>query len=98
MAILDLGPLAEQRVGLVEQENGSISLGSLEDSLQILLGFTDVFAYDLRQVDAEKVELQVVREHLGGHRLAGAAGAREQRRHSKTATAAGRPPPFLLDL
>ena len=42
VAVLDLGALAEQRVGLVEEEDRAAPLGRVEDRAQVLLGLADV--------------------------------------------------------
>ncbi len=78
MGVLHLAALPEQRVRFVEEQDGAAGLRSVEQSSQVLLGFADVLVDHRRQVDAMQVEPQVVGDHLGGHRLAGAAGAGEQ--------------------
>jgi hypothetical protein len=45
-----------------------------------LLGLADVLADDRGEVDLEEIEPHLNGEDLGGYGLAGAAGAREQRR------------------
>ena len=46
---------------------------------EVLLRLADVLAHHRREIDPVEIELQLIREHLGRHRLAGAALAREQR-------------------
>jgi hypothetical protein len=98
VAVLDLGALAEQGVGFVEEQDGAAVFGGVENLAQVLLGFADVFADHGRQVDAVEVELQGVGQHLGGERLAGAALAGEQRGEAEAAAALGGEAPFFLDL
>ena len=74
----DLGALAEQRVGLVEEEDRVGARGGLEDAVEVLLRLPDVLRDDRGEVDAEELEPELGAEHLGGHRLAGARLAREQ--------------------
>ena len=76
----DLGALAEQRVGLVEEQDHVARLGSVEHAPQVLLGLADVLVDDLREVDAVQRQAELVGEHLGRHRLAGAGRAGEQHR------------------
>ena len=47
VAVLDLAALAEQRIGLVEQQDRAAVLGGVEDAAQILLRLADVLADDL---------------------------------------------------
>ena len=44
--VLDLGALAEERVGLVEEEDGVRVFGLREDAREILFGLADVLADD----------------------------------------------------
>ena len=60
VAVLHLAALAEQRVGLVEEQDRAAVLGRVEQAAQILLGLADVLADDRRQVDAVEVEPQLV--------------------------------------
>src|SRR5262249_13073334 len=71
--------LAEEGVGLVEEQDGAALLGAVEDVAEILLRLADVLADDAGQVDAIEVELQMVGEDVGGHRLARAGRARKER-------------------
>ena len=77
-ASLHLGPLAEQGVRLVEQQQHRCPLARLEQLAQVLLGLPDVLAHHPGQVDAVQVEPERAGQDLRGHRLAGAARAREQ--------------------
>ena len=74
----DLGALAEQRVGLVEEQDRVGAVGGVEDAVEVLLGLPDVLGDDRGEVDAEELEAELGGEHLRGHRLAGAGLAREQ--------------------
>ena len=60
VAVFDLAALAEQGVGLVEEQDGAAIFGGVEEPAQILLGFADVFADDGGEVDAVEVEAQFV--------------------------------------
>ena len=96
VAVFDLGALAEERVGFVEEQDGGALFGGVEDAAQILLGLADVLADDLAEVDAEEIEAQLVREHLRGGGLARAAGAREEDTDAEAARAAvGEAPAFV---
>ena len=88
VAVLDLGALAEQRVGLVEEQHRAARLGGVEDAPQVLLGLADVLADTtwLRSI-RYRSSPSSSGEHLGGHRLAGAARAREQRADPEAARA-----------
>ena len=79
VGVLDLGALAEQGVGLVEEEHDVAGAGGVEHLLEVLLGLADVLADHRRQVELEHVEAEVAGDDLGGQRLAGAGGAGEQR-------------------
>ena len=61
VAVLDLAALAEQGVGLVEEEDGAALLGGVEDAAQVLLGLADVLADHRGEVDAVEVEPQLAR-------------------------------------
>ena len=91
--VLDLAPLAEERVGLVEQQDAVDPVGLGEDAVEVLLGLADVLVDDGRQVDDVQVEAEVAREHLRGHRLAGARIAREERGDARGAGCCRRPSP-----
>ena len=56
--VLDLGALAEQRVGLVEEQDHVGRVGGVEQPAQVLLGLADVLVDDLRQVDAVQRQRQ----------------------------------------
>src|SRR4030095_10762245 len=47
VAVLDLAALAENRVGLVEEQDRAADLRCVEDSPQVLLRLADVLAHDL---------------------------------------------------
>ena len=57
----DLAALAEQRVGLVEEQDGVGGLGFGEDARQVLLGLADVLADHRRQVDLVQVQARARR-------------------------------------
>ena len=58
VAVLDLAPLAEEGVGLVEEEDRAAVLGRVEDPAQVLLGLADVLADHAGQVDPVQVQAQ----------------------------------------
>ena len=64
VAVLDLAALAEERIGLVEEEHGAARLGRVEDGAQILLGLADVLRHDAREVDAVEIEREIVGDRL----------------------------------
>ena len=79
VGVLDLGALAEDRVGLVEEQHAVDAVGLGEDPVEVLLGLADVLVDDRREVDHVEVEAEVAGDDLGRHRLAGAGVAGEQR-------------------
>ena len=97
MAVLNLAAFAEERVGLVEEEDGAALLGRIEHPPQVLLGFTNVLADHLAEIDAVEVELQLVGQHLCRHGLAGAAGPGEQRSDPQPSARAPRKAPIAID-
>ena len=76
--VLDLGALAEQRVGLVEQQDAVHAVGLGEDPVEVLLGLADVLVDDGREVDDVEVEAEVAGDDLRRHRLARPGVAGEQ--------------------
>ncbi len=76
--VRDLRALAEERIGLVEEQHGVHALGVREDAVEVLLGLSDVLVDDGREVDHVQVETEIVGDDLGRHRLAGAGVAREE--------------------
>ena len=74
----DLGALAEQRVGLVEQQHAVAALGVVEDLREVLLGLADPLADNRREVDLIEVEPELGGDHRCRERLAGARWPREQ--------------------
>src|SRR5262249_28090819 len=78
VAVLDFAALAEEGVGLVEEQDRASVLGSVEDPGEVLLGLADVLADHRGEVDAEESEMQLLGQHLRGHGLAGAALALEE--------------------
>src|SRR2546425_956813 len=70
LRIAPLGALAEERVGLVEEEDRVRALGGVEDPVEVLLRLADVLAHDRREVDPEELESELLRQHLASHRLA----------------------------
>ena len=78
VGVRDLRALAEQRVGLVEEQDRVGPVGGAEDALEVLLGLPDVLRDDGGEVDAEEVQPELGAEHLRAHRLARPRLAREQ--------------------
>jgi hypothetical protein len=73
-----LRALAEQGVGLIEEQDGVAGRRLGEDAGQVLLRLADVLADHRGQVDLVQVEAEGVGQHIGGHRLAGTGRAGEQ--------------------
>ncbi len=81
VAVLDLGALAEQRVGLVEEQDRPAALGRVEDARRFFSVSPMYLLTTAGEVDAVEVEAAASRaDDLGRHRLAGAAGPGEQAR------------------
>ena len=93
VGVSDVAALAEDRVGLVEEQHGVDPAGLGEDALQVLLGLADVLVHHRGQVHRVEVEPEIRRDHLGRHRLAGAGVAGEQRGHPVSPAAAAPHPP-----
>src|SRR5262249_55209127 len=64
---------------------------------QVLFRFADVLAHNLAQIDAVQVEPELVCKHLGGHRLARAARAREQCAYPEPSRALGCESPLIIN-
>jgi hypothetical protein len=77
VAVLDLAALAEEGVGLVEEQDGAALFRGVEKLAQILFGLADILADHRREVDAIQCQAQLAGEYFGGHGLAGAALAGE---------------------
>src|SRR5262249_14906261 len=71
--IFCFGALSEQGVRFVEEQDGITALRLLEYSAEVLLGFTDVFTHNSRQIDLECLELQLARDNLDRHGLSHSA-------------------------
>ena len=52
MGALDVRALAEQGVGLVEEQNPILGFRPFEDAFEVLLRLTDIFGNDLGQIDS----------------------------------------------
>ena len=93
VGVLHVAALAEDRVGLVEEQHRVDPAGLGEDPLEVLLGLPDVLVDHRGQVDRVEVEAEVGGDHLGRHGLAGAGVAGEQGGDAAApATAAAHPP------
>ena len=77
--VLHLGTLAEQRVGLVEEENGVAVVGLAEYAVQVLLSLADVLAYDGGKVDLVQVKSKLAGYDIRRHGLARTRRAHKQR-------------------
>ena len=80
MRVADLGTLAKQRIGLVEEDHAVDTLRFGEDAVEVLFGLADVLVDNGRQVDCIQVKTELAGEHFGRHRLTRARGPGEQRR------------------
>src|SRR5439155_20870208 len=83
VAVLDFTAFSKQSVGFVKKQNCSAFFRCVKYAAQILFRFADVLADDLAEVDAVKVQLQFIGEHLSRHRFSGAAGACKKRADSE---------------
>src|SRR5439155_14002746 len=84
VAVAHLGATAEESIGLVEEEDRAASFSGVKNAPEVLLGLADVLADDAGEIDAIEIEVEVGRDDLRGHRLSGAARAREQRGDAPT--------------
>src|SRR5277367_6959355 len=98
VAVLDFGALAEERVGLIEEEKRSAVFSRIEDTAQALFGLADVLADDLAEVDAVEIELQFIRKYLGSRCFSCAAYARKQCRDAQTAQTRFGESPAVVDM
>ena len=73
--IAHLGPLAEQRVRLVEEQDTIGVLRGREQPVEVLFCLADVFADNCCEVDLVEKETELMRNDFGRQRLAGAGGA-----------------------
>src|SRR5689334_127439 len=70
MGALDVRALAEQGVGLVEEQNPALAFRAFEDALEVLLRLTDVLGNDLGQIDPVHVPRKLFAEKGSGERFA----------------------------
>ncbi len=94
---LHFGALAEERVGLVEEQDAVGIIGGVEQLLEILFGLADPLADDRRQIDPVQRQAQLIGDHLGGHGLAAAARPREQRADAEPAIHPVPEAPLVVD-
>src|SRR6185437_10207561 len=78
MAVADFTASPEERVGFIEEENRAGIFRRVEDRTQILLGLTDVLTDHLTEIDAPKIETQIVCEDLRRKGLAGSTRPMEK--------------------
>ncbi len=95
--VLHLHAAAEQRVGLVEEQQRAGALAGVEHLAQPLLGLADVLVDHAGEVDAIEIEPERARQHLRRHGLAGAARPAEQRRDAVAEMGEPLEAPFLID-
>ena len=87
VAVAHLAAFAEERIGLVEEQDRAAVLRGVEHPAQVLFGFADVLAHHRGQIDPIEIETQLAGEHFGRHGLARAARAGEERADAETASA-----------
>ena len=63
---LNLASPAQQRIAFVQQQDDVERLGAGQDTVQILLGFTDVLVHHGCEVDAIDIDTKLRRENLCG--------------------------------
>ena len=63
--VAHLGALAEERVGLVEEQHAVDAVGLGEDPVEVLLGLADVLVDDRGEVDDVEVEAELAGDDLG---------------------------------
>src|SRR5262249_17817199 len=97
VAVLHLAALPEERVGLVEEEDGATVLCRVEETAEVLLRLADVLAHDRGEVDAIQIQAQLVRDPLGRHRLARAALAGEEDADAEAPAHLAGETPVLVD-
>src|SRR5204863_7707201 len=96
VAVLHLAAPAEERIGLVEEQDRAALVGGVEEPAEVLLRLADVLADDGAEVDPVEVEPQLPREDLGGRGLPGAARSGEQGADAEpTGAAPGEAPVFV---
>ena len=79
--------LAEQRVGLVEEQDAAHLFGGVEDAFEVLFGLADIFVDDLREVDAEQRQVEFAGDDFRRHGLAGPGNPGEEQRNAAVAEA-----------
>ena len=78
LRILDRAALAEEGVGLIEEEDGVRILGLGEDPIEVLLGLAYPLAHHRREIDLEEIGPLVPGQQLRRHRLARAGAPGEE--------------------
>src|SRR5580700_6376381 len=64
VAVFHFAALAKKRVGFVKEQYHAGTLGLIEDLAQILLGLTDILAYNRAESDAIEIHVQCAGDHL----------------------------------
>ena len=77
VVVADCGASAEEGVGLVEEEDGLLGLGGVDEVVEVLLGVADVGGEEA-EVEAEEIAVDLVGEGFGGERGGDAVGAEEE--------------------
>src|SRR5262249_20259063 len=80
-----------------EKENRVTRLCFLEDAIQTLLSFTDVFAHNLREIDLVEIQQQLVCNHFGGHGLSRSGMARKECTKTSTERELSPKPPVAIN-
>src|SRR5262245_22536730 len=75
MGVFDLAPFSEQRIRLIEEQNGIGRFGLDEYTSEILFRLSDVLADHGRKIDLIKIEIQLPGDDFGRHGLAGPRGS-----------------------
>ena len=75
---LHLGPLPEEGVGLIEEEQAAGVFSLLKDPRQVLLGLSDVLTHHVGDVYPVQHEAELGRQDLGAQRLPSAGFTVEQ--------------------
>ena len=73
-----LDPLSEQRVGLIEKQDGAGPLGCIENAAQALHRLADVLGVCLRDIDLKTLDVEIGSHNLCCHGLATTARAGEE--------------------
>ena len=59
VGLVNIGAFAEERIGLIEEQQNFILLGAGKQLAEILLGLSDVLGSDGREIDAKQGNAQI---------------------------------------